>query len=211
MFCNCNLRVFKNSQVRAFLQYNHWCFQFNGSLVDFPDTAFHFIGKKLQNAIQLHCSIVATGTGQIQRFQICFRERRPERGYMSVVHSFQHGVLSCLQNIRVLWAEGHLISAGVKILSGWWVDIYLQLCAGWKHYWVTAIWSWIVETVSASSVMDTEVLLPCSQEPAGGSVLSLMNEIHKIGKLYSLEYTDIPKVFFTPRHAGYWCSNVIRG
>jgi hypothetical protein len=42
--------------------------------------------------------------------------------------------------------------------------------------------------------MDTKGLLPYSQEPAGGSVVSLMNEVHKIGKLYSLEYADFLKV-----------------
>jgi hypothetical protein len=36
--------------------------------------------------------------------------------YVSVVHSFQHGVFGFLQNITVLSAEGHLISAGLKIL-----------------------------------------------------------------------------------------------
>jgi hypothetical protein len=127
-----------------------------------------------------------------------------------VVHSFQHGVLSFLQNIRVLWADGHMISAGFKILRGSWVDIYLQLSAGWNLYWVTANWIWIVQTVSASSVMDSKVLLPCSQEPAVGSVLSLMNEVYKIGKLYSFGSTDILMAFSTPHHAGYWCSNIIR-
>jgi hypothetical protein len=34
---------------------------------------------------------------------------------------------------------------------------------------------------------------------------------NKIGKVYSLEYTDIPKVFFTPHHVGPCCTNVIRG
>jgi hypothetical protein len=46
--------------------------------------------------------------------------------------------------------------------------------------------------------MDVKAILLCSEEPAGGSVLSLMNEIYKIGKLYSLEYADIVKVFFIP-------------
>jgi hypothetical protein len=58
--------------------------------------------------------------------------------------------------------------------------------------------------------MDTKALLPFSQEPAVGSVLSLMNEVHKIGKLYSLEYTAILKAFFTSRHGGYWCSDIVR-
>jgi hypothetical protein len=130
---------------------------------------------------------------------------------VSVVHSFQHGVLSCLQNITVLSAEGHLISAGLKILPESWVHIYLQLSAGWNRYWVTATWSWVFETASAFSVMDPKVLLPFSQEPAVGSVLSLMNEVHKIGKLYSLEYSDILKMFFTPHNRGYGCSYVIQG
>jgi hypothetical protein len=43
---------------------------------------------------------------------------------VSLVHCFQHGVLSSLQNITVLSAEGHLISAGFKILHECWV----QLC-----------------------------------------------------------------------------------
>jgi hypothetical protein len=33
----------------------------------------------------------------------------------------------------------------------------------------------------------------------------------KIGKVRSLEYTDIPKVFFTPHHVGCCCTNVIPG
>jgi hypothetical protein len=28
-----------------------------------------------------------------------------------------------------------------------------------------------------------------------------------IGKLYSLEYSDIPKVFFTPNHVSHCCSD----
>jgi hypothetical protein len=34
---------------------------------------------------------------------------------------------------------------------------------------------------------------------------------NKIGKVYSLEYTNIPKVFFTPHHVGRCCNNAIRG
>jgi hypothetical protein len=33
----------------------------------------------------------------------------------------------------------------------------------------------------------------------------------KIGKLYSLEYTDIPDVLFTPHLVGCCCTNVIQG
>jgi hypothetical protein len=32
--------------------------------------------------------------------------------------------------------------------------------------------------------------------------LAEVQEINKIGKTYSLEYNDIPKMFFTPHHAG---------
>jgi hypothetical protein len=34
---------------------------------------------------------------------------------------------------------------------------------------------------------------------------------NKIGNVYSLEYTDIQKVFFTPHHVGRCCTNLIRG
>jgi hypothetical protein len=34
---------------------------------------------------------------------------------------------------------------------------------------------------------------------------------NQVWKLYSLEYTDIPKVFFTPHHVGYCGNNVIPG
>jgi hypothetical protein len=34
---------------------------------------------------------------------------------------------------------------------------------------------------------------------------------YKIGKVYSLEYNDIPKVFFTPNHVVHCCTNVIQG
>jgi hypothetical protein len=129
--------VFKDSQVRAFLLYNHWCFDINRSMMDFLETAGKFIGNRCKIVSQPDCGIVATGTGQIQRFQMCFRERRFMWLYMSVVHRFQHGVLSCLKNINILSAEGHLISAGLKILPKSWVGIYLQLSAGWNRCWVT--------------------------------------------------------------------------
>jgi hypothetical protein len=35
--------------------------------------------------------------------------------------------------------------------------------------------------------------------------------VGRIGKMYSLEYTDIPKVFFTPLPVGHCCTNVIPG
>jgi hypothetical protein len=34
--------------------------------------------------------------------------------------------------------------------------------------------------------------------------------VNKIRKVYSLEYTNIPKVFFTPHHVCRWCTYVIR-
>jgi hypothetical protein len=34
--------------------------------------------------------------------------------------------------------------------------------------------------------------------------------LNKIGKVYSLEYTDIPKVFFTPHHVGHCSTKTIR-
>jgi hypothetical protein len=102
---------------------------------------------------------------QIQLCDICFRQRRHVWRYVPVVHSFQHGVLSFLQNITVLSAEGHLISAGLKILPESWVGNYLQLCAGWNLYWLTATWSWVVQTVGVSSVMDPNVLSRVHKNP----------------------------------------------
>jgi hypothetical protein len=155
MFCNCNLRVFKNSQVRTFLLYNHWCLVFKKRLVDFLETADKFIGIIWRKVFQLDCGIIATFTDQIQRFQSCFRERRLVWGYVSVVHSFQHGVLSCLKNITILLAEGHLMSAVLKILPESWVDIYLHLCVGFNRYWVTTNRIWVAQTVGSSSVVET--------------------------------------------------------
>jgi hypothetical protein len=34
---------------------------------------------------------------------------------------------------------------------------------------------------------------------------------NKIGKVFSLEFTDIAKVFFMPHHVGHCCTNVIKG
>jgi hypothetical protein len=34
---------------------------------------------------------------------------------------------------------------------------------------------------------------------------------NNIGEAYSLEYTDIPKVFLAPHHLRHCCTNVIRG
>jgi hypothetical protein len=208
-FCNCNLRVFKNSQVRAFLLYNHRFLEFNRSLVDFLEIAGQFIGRIWQHVTEMKYGIVATGTRQIQEFRISFSERRLVWGYVSVVHSFQHGVLSFLQNITILSAEGHLISAGLNILRRSGVDSELQLSSGWNRYWVMANWICVDETVSASSVMYVKALLPCSEGPNGGSLLVLMIEVYMIGKLYSLEYVDVPKVFLTPHHEGYCSSNLI--
>jgi hypothetical protein len=162
MFCNCNLRVFKYSQVRAFLLYNHWSLVFNKRLVDFLETAEKFVGIIWRQVFHLDCGIIATFTDHIQRIQCLLRERRPERGYVSVVHRFQHGVLSSLQNITILSAEGHLITAGLKILPDSWVDIYLQLCLVFNRYWMTTNGSWVAKTVGSSSVMDTKALLTCS-------------------------------------------------
>jgi hypothetical protein len=147
VFCNCNSRVFKNSHVRAFLLYNHWSFDYNGSLVDFLETAGQFIRNKWQKVFELHCSIVATGAGQIQRFQICFRQRRLVWGYVPVVHSFQHGVFRCLQNITGPSAECQLIFTGLCIFPESLVDIYLLLCAVWIRFWVTRNRSCVAQTV----------------------------------------------------------------
>jgi hypothetical protein len=51
---------------------------------------------------------------------------------------------------------------------------------------------------------------------SAGWVNSLKNKVHinninKIGKFYSLEYTDIPEVSFTAHHVGQCCTNVIQG
>jgi hypothetical protein len=35
------------------------------------------------------------------------------------------------------------------------------------------------------------------------------NTTEKTGKVYSLEYADIPKVFFTSHHVGHCCTDVI--
>jgi hypothetical protein len=35
--------------------------------------------------------------------------------------------------------------------------------------------------------------------------------LSKAEKMYSLENTDIPKVFLTPHHVGHCCSNMVRG
>jgi hypothetical protein len=82
--------------------------------VDFLETADQFIGKKRQNVFQVYCSIIAMGADQIQRFPYFFRERRLVWRYVSLVHCFQHGVFAYLQNITVLSADGHMISAGLK-------------------------------------------------------------------------------------------------
>jgi hypothetical protein len=41
------------------------------------------------------------------------------------------------------------------------------------------------------------------------TVLSLYILCNKIGKVYSLEYTDIPKVFFMPHRVGHCCTDMI--
>jgi hypothetical protein len=36
-----------------------------------------------------------------------------------------------------------------------------------------------------------------------------MKKKNKVVKVYSLEYTDIPKAFFMPHNLGHCCANVI--
>jgi hypothetical protein len=40
---------------------------------------------------------------------------------------------------------------------------------------------------------------------------AIRRRTNNTGKVYSSEYTEIPKVFFTPHHAGHCCTNVIPG
>jgi hypothetical protein len=53
-------------------------------------------------------------------------------------------------------------------------------------------------------------------EDAGRFLLYIQNKLNNIYKnklwqVYSLEYTDIPKVLFMPHHVSYCCTNVIQG
>jgi hypothetical protein len=41
------------------------------------------------------------------------------------------------------------------------------------------------------------------------AILATIYKNNKIGKVYSLEHTEIPKVFFTPHHVGCCCTDVI--
>jgi hypothetical protein len=66
-------------------------------------------------------------------------------------------------------------------------------------------WSWKGHHHTNFRALYQMPLLMLSSEVCASTLLIIL---HKIGKAYSLEYTDIRQMFFTPHHVGHCCTKV---
>jgi hypothetical protein len=81
---------------------------------------------------------------------------------------------------------------------------------------LSVVWDvkWVAKTTSFTELPSSAVNFPKRLE--GHTLCShtlkwTVIKLDKIGNVYSLEYTDISKVFFMSQHVGHRCINVIRG
>jgi hypothetical protein len=80
------------------------------------------------------------------------------------------------------------------------VSISLTFVLPWHSTFIIILQSLIWRYVTLHLIQQNQVAY-------GIHIYADFNEVNKIGKVYSLEYTEIPKVFFTPQY-GWWRQQV---